>query len=60
VSLEVAVWLAPLVLTVFLAVIGWSMINGGVQRIKKESLTPHKTIDTLKEDKRFVERKVKS
>ena len=59
-GVEVAVWLAPLVLTVALAGIGWATIQKGRRAIREESLVPEKTIDTLKQDKRWAERKVTS
>lgn len=58
--LGVAVWLAPLILTLIFGGIGLSKVKGGVAGISNESPVPHKTIQTLKEDKRWAERKVHS
>jgi hypothetical protein len=58
--LGVAVWLAPLTLTLILGGIGLSKVKGGLAGIKAESPVPHKTIQTLKDDKRWAERKVHS
>lgn len=58
-SLEVAVWLAPLILAVVLGGIGWSMIQKGLAAIRGAGVTPHRTMETLKDDKRWAERKVK-
>lgn len=60
IALEIAVWLAPLILTVTLGAIGWSRVGKGLDAIRHESLKPEKTIATLKEDKRWAERKVHS
>ena len=58
--LGVAVWLAPLILTLIFGAIGLSKVKGGLEGIKRESPVPHKTIQTLKDDKRWAERKVHS
>jgi hypothetical protein len=60
VGLETAVWLAPLVLAALVALIGYTMLKGAVARVKAEGLKPHDTVATLKEDVRWIERKVKS
>lgn len=54
VGLETAVWLSPLILTVVLAVIGMSMVKGGVNRIKEESIVPRRATATLKEEKQWL------
>lgn len=59
-SLEIAVWLAPLVLAAVVGMIGFAQIKAATSTIKHEGVAPHETIETLKEDKRWVERKVKS
>lgn len=56
---EVVVWLAPLILAAFLGLIGYALIATGSSRIKSESVTPHKTKETLKEDKRWIEARLK-
>ena len=53
-SVEVAIWLAPLVLAAVLVVIGYSMIKGGTSKIRQTSLAPHKTAQSLKEDKEWL------
>lgn len=57
-DLGVAVWLAPLILTLVFGAIGWSKVKKGLEAMSHESLAPRKTIETLKEDKRWAERKV--
>jgi hypothetical protein len=54
VGLETAVWLSPLILTVALAVIGMSMVKGGVNRIREESIVPRRATATLKEEKQWL------
>ena len=58
--LGVAVWLAPLILTLVRGAIGLSKVRGGLEGIKREPLAPTKTIQTLKADARWAERKVHS
>jgi len=43
-------WGAALLVGIILAVIGGAMAMNGVNGLKKESLAPEQTIDTLKED----------
>ena len=56
---EIAVWLAPLVLGAVLAVVGLGMIRKGQQAMADEGLAPQRTIETLREDKDWVKRKVR-
>jgi len=58
--LGVAVWLAPLMLTLVFGGIGLAKVRHGLEGIRGESLVPRKTIETLKDDKRWAERKVHS
>lgn len=58
--LGVAVWLAPLLLTLVFGATGLSKVRAGLEGIKREPLTPTKTIQTLKDDTRWAERKVHS
>lgn len=59
VSIDVAVWLSPLILTVVLAGIGLSMIGGGKRKMEEEGLQPRKTMDSLQEDKRWAQNKAR-
>ena len=56
---EIAVWLAPLVLGAVLAMVGMSMIRKGKDAMAEEGLAPQRTIETLREDKDWVKRKVR-
>jgi hypothetical protein len=58
-ALGVAVWLAPLILTAILAIVGWSMIRGGRERMKEEGLRPERTERTLREDGRWARSKAR-
>lgn len=56
-DLEVAVWLAPLALTVVLALIAFALIKKGLDAIKRQSLVPERTVRTVKEDKKWMQEK---
>lgn len=56
---EVAVWLAPLVLGGVLAMVGLGMIRKATAAISEEGVVPQRTIETLREDKDWVQRKVR-
>jgi len=53
-GLEIGAWLAPLLLFVVIAAIGWGMISSARDRMQRESLKPRRTIETLKDDKRWA------
>lgn len=57
-SLGVAVWLAPLIVGIVLAVIGYSLVQKALQTLKQESVTPRKTTETLQENKEWLRAKV--
>jgi hypothetical protein len=57
-ELEIAVWLAPVVLGVLLGLIGWSMVKRGKSAIAEEGVVPRKTARSLKEDTRWVKERV--
>lgn len=60
IGIGIAVWLSPLILTLAFGAIGWSKVKKGLDGIGNESPKPTKTIQTLKDDKRWAERKVHS
>ena len=60
VGLETAVWLAPLIMAVVIGLIGWALIRKGTTAIKSEGVVPRETVDTLKRDAKWAERKVKA
>jgi uncharacterized membrane protein YqjE len=58
VSLDVpnyhAGWIAPLVVGIVTALIGWVLVRSGMARIKQRSFVPEKTVQSLKEDKQWL------
>jgi Putative Actinobacterial Holin-X, holin superfamily III len=57
-SLGVAVWLAPLVVGIVLAGIGYAVLRNGLETLKKESLMPGKTTQSLQENKEWLKSKI--
>ncbi len=56
---EFALWLGPLIVGVVVATIGLVVAQKGLATIKKESLKPHQTIDSLNQDKKWIQQKAK-
>lgn len=57
-SLELAVWLAPLLLTVVLGAIGWGIAKGAKEEMASEGIKPQQSTDSLREDRRWAREKV--
>jgi xanthine/uracil permease len=57
-SVGVAVWLAPLIVGLVLAAIGYSLVQKALATLRQESLTPQKTTQTLQENKEWLKSKM--
>lgn len=57
-SPETASWLAPLIVGGILAAVGYSMIKKALETLKRESLTPEKTTQSLQENKEWLKQKI--
>lgn len=55
---DVAPWLAPLIVGIAVALIGYMMLKGGTSKLTAENLVPQKTIDSLKRDKNVAQEKM--
>lgn len=53
-SVGVAIWLAPLLVGLVLAVVGYSLVNKALATLRQESLTPSRTTQTLQENKEWL------
>jgi xanthine/uracil permease len=53
-SVGVAIWLAPLIVGLVLAAIGYSLVQKALATLRQESLTPQKTTQTLQENKEWL------
>jgi len=51
-------WLSALIVGVVVAAIGAILVNMGLQTLKRTELTPHETVDTLKEDKQWMKEQI--
>lgn len=58
-DLGIAVWLAPLILTVVFGLIGRSLITGAKHTLKEEGITPRATVDSLRDNQEFAVQEVK-
>lgn len=54
---EVAIWLSPLILSVALAITGWSMLSSSKDRLADEGLTPHRTQQSMKANTQWAQDK---
>jgi hypothetical protein len=52
-------WLAALIVGLVVAVIGLVLVQRGRAALKQTTLKPEKTIESLKEDKEWVQQQVK-
>lgn len=57
-SVGVAIWLAPLIVGLVLAAVGYSMLQKALAALKQESLTPQRTTQTLQENKEWLKAKM--
>ena len=57
-DLEVAVWLAPLIVGIALAAVGYGLIKKALETLKHESLTPQRTTESLQENKEWLKAKM--
>jgi xanthine/uracil permease len=55
---DVAVWLAPLIIGVVLAAVGYSLIKKALETLKRESITPQRTTQSLQENKEWLKEKI--
>lgn len=58
-SRDVAMWLAPLLVGLVLAIVGYSLIKKALQALKQEGLAPKRTTQSLKENKEWLTSKMK-
>jgi len=56
---EQAAWLAPLLVGVIIAVIGYAMIHSGRTQLQPENLAPRRTIASLRRDTAVVQERAR-
>jgi len=52
-------WLAPLIIGAILAIIGYGLVQKAINTLKDEQLVPERTAESLRDDKEWLERKVR-
>lgn len=57
--LYIAAWLSPLIIAVAVLIIAAVMIQGGVSKLKKQSIVPEKTLETMRENKQWLEKQIR-
>jgi len=55
---EMAPWLAPLIVGLVVAIIGYAMLKAGSAKLKPDNLMPHRTVDSLVRDKNVAKEKM--
>ena len=58
-SRDVAMWLAPLLVGLVLAAVGYSLMKKALAALKQEGIAPKKTTQSLKENKEWLTSKMK-
>ncbi|HET9212609.1 MAG TPA: phage holin family protein, partial [Thermoanaerobaculia bacterium] len=57
-SLGVAAWLAPLIVGIVLAAIGYSLVKKALATLKHEGIAPQRTTQSLQENKAWLKQKI--
>jgi hypothetical protein len=55
---DVAAWLAPIVVGLVVAIIGWVMLAKAKAAFAHDDLAPHQTIDSLRTNKEWAQQKL--
>jgi xanthine/uracil permease len=50
-------WLAPAIIGLIVAAVGYALVQKAINTFSRESLAPEKTIQSLKEDKQWTQEK---
>lgn len=58
IDLQVALWLAPLLLAVVLMGIGWALVHAGRRELRQMSIVPEQTTESLREHGDWLKEKV--
>jgi uncharacterized integral membrane protein len=49
-------WLAPLIVSVVVLLIGYGMLKAGQKKLQKDALVPRRTLRSLQQDAKFMQR----
>lgn len=56
---DLAPWLAPLIVGIVIAVIGYIMVKSGSSRLQPDNLMPQRTVDSLRRDKAVAQETIR-
>ena len=56
---SIVVWLAPLLVAIVAALIGWAVLSGGLRKVTATSPVPRRTVESLRRDKDLAEEHVR-
>ena len=54
-----SLWASPLILGLIVGIVGAILISKGIAAVKNESLVPEKTVESLKNDKEWIQNKTR-
>jgi len=57
-SSGIAMWLMPLITGVIVSIVGGVMVSKSMKTLKNTSVVPERMVNTLKEDQRWIRRKL--
>lgn len=57
---NVALWLAPLIVGVVVAIVGYIFVQKAISTLKRESPVPKRTMHSLKEDQQWLKRSIRT
>jgi len=55
----VPLWVSALIVGAIIALIGYLLVQRGISALKRQDLTPHQTIESLKEDTQWAKEQVR-
>lgn len=55
-ALGLAAWLSAAIVAVVTIVVGYMLVNRGVTKLRRRSMVPHQTVESLKEDAKWTTR----
>jgi hypothetical protein len=58
-SLANALWLGPLIVGIIVAVIGYAMLQSGMNRLRKDDVVPHRTAQTMRENAQWLQERAR-
>jgi uncharacterized membrane protein len=57
-DLGMPLWVSALIVGVVVAVVGYLLVRRGISALKRQDLTPHQTIQSIKEDSQWAKEQI--